>query len=152
MVAVPAISTVPPVTLKLAVEASAPIVTEFGTVTIPLLEESATVAPPAGAGPESVTEQLDATPDATDVGEHCNVDTLRDGETGGGAGVSEILAPVPETAIAAPLGSTPVTLLSGSETEPLAAAVSVAVTTATTPLPIVLEFKPYARHVAIPAA
>jgi len=53
-----------------------------------------------------------------------------------------MLAPVPEIAIGVPLGSTPETLLSGSEIEPLALGAIVAFTTATTPLLIVLEFKP----------
>jgi hypothetical protein len=73
-------------TVKVALLAPAGTVTLDGTLAAPLLLESATIAPPAGAGPLSVTVPVeDCRPPIT-------LEGLRDSEArvggGGGAGVT----------------------------------------------------------------
>jgi len=62
-----------------------------------------------------------------------------------------MVPPLPESASATPFASTAASLLIGIESDPLAVDVIAAVTTATTPLPIVPEFVLKAIHVTIPA-
>jgi hypothetical protein len=77
------------VTLKLALVAPAGTVTLAGTAAAALLLESATTAPPAGAGPFRETVPLEALPPVTLVG-------LRPSEeTTGGNTVSEAVRVVP---------------------------------------------------------
>ena len=76
-------------TLKLALVAPAGTVTLAGTAAAALLLESATCAPPAGAGPFRVTVPVEALPPVTLVG-------LRPSdETTGGSTVSEALRVAP---------------------------------------------------------
>jgi len=73
-------------TVKVAVEPPAGTATLEGTLAVPLLLESATCAPPAGAGPLSVTVPVeDCAPPTTLVG--FSVSEERVG-AGGGAGVT----------------------------------------------------------------
>jgi hypothetical protein len=63
-----------------------------------------------------------------------------------------IVPPVPVTSAFVPLGNEPITLLIGSESgEALLVGESVAVTTATTPLPMAAAFIPDATHAKVPA-
>ena len=55
-------------TTKVALAAPAPTVTLGGTLAAPLLLESATCAPPVGAGPLNVTVPVEEFPPATLVG------------------------------------------------------------------------------------
>jgi len=66
-------------------------VTEAGSVSDVLFDESATADPPAGAACESVTVQVDVPPEATVVGVHCNAVTL----AGGGVTVMEVVVEPP---------------------------------------------------------
>ena len=61
--------------MNVLIVAFAAIVTLVGTVATALLLPSVTSAPPAGAGPFSVTVPVDALPPRTDVG--LNVTELR---------------------------------------------------------------------------
>ena len=61
--------------MNVAPEAPAGTVTEVGTPTIVLFDERATMEPPAGAGAEIVTVQVELAPDATVAGEHVRLDT-----------------------------------------------------------------------------
>jgi hypothetical protein len=78
------LDTVPAVALKFAVVAPAATVTDAGTVSAPLFEESATEAPPVSAARFRVTVQVEAEPGATELGKH---DKL---VTAGGPGVTVI--------------------------------------------------------------
>lgn len=71
--------------LKLALVAPAGTVTVAGTEAAPLLSESATCAPPAGAGPFSVTVPVTAVPPVTLAG------LTFSAETAGGSTVSDTL-------------------------------------------------------------
>lgn len=74
------------VTVKVALVAPAPTVTLDGTLaTVVLLLESVTCAPPAGAGPLSVTVPVDEFPPVTLVGLSVNEESVG---AGGGAGVT----------------------------------------------------------------
>src|SRR6202158_5694186 len=80
-------------TVKVAVVAPAGPATLEGTLAAPLLLESATCAPPAGAGPLSVTVPVeDCTPPITLVGFSVSEETVG---SGGGATVSvaDLVAP-----------------------------------------------------------
>jgi hypothetical protein len=83
--------TVPPLAEKLAVVDPAAMVTDAGTVSAGLLAETATIDPPEGANPESVTVQVDVAPEARVPGEHCNADTV----TGAGIIVSAAVLETP---------------------------------------------------------
>ena len=76
------LATVPAVAVKLVVVAPAPTVTEAGTPSAALLEDSPTEAPPVNAAEVNVTVQVDVAPDATEFGAH---DTP---ETAGAGGVT----------------------------------------------------------------
>ena len=69
------LDTVPAVALKFAVVAPAATVTDAGTVSAALLEESPTDAPPVRAARFSVTVQLEAEPGPMELGEHDRPDT-----------------------------------------------------------------------------
>jgi hypothetical protein len=75
--------------LKLALVAPAATVTPAGTVTAALLLESVTCAPPAGAGPSSVTVPVAALPPVRVVGVRLSDETL------GGITVSEVVSVAP---------------------------------------------------------
>ena len=87
------LDTVPAVALKVAVVAPAVTVTDAGTVRAALFEESPTDAPPVSAAELSVTVQVEAAPDATELGEHDKFDTAGDG----GVTVTEAVFEVPFT-------------------------------------------------------
>ena len=63
------------VAVKFAVVAPAVTVTEAGTVSAALFEESPTEAPPVKAADVNVTVQLEVAPDTTELGEHDTPDT-----------------------------------------------------------------------------
>ncbi len=71
--------------MNVAVVAPAATLTEAGTVSAPLLLESATAAPPEGAAAERVTVQDDDAPDAMLEGEHWT--ELSEGSAGGAVAV-----------------------------------------------------------------
>jgi len=72
--------------VNVALVAPAGTVTLEGTLAVPLLLESATCAPPAGAGPLSVTVPVeDCTPPITLVGFSVSEESVG---AGGGAGVT----------------------------------------------------------------
>ena len=58
------------VALKVVDEDPAEIVVDVGTITAELLLDKAVTAPPAGAGPESVTVQVLEAPPVTVAGAH----------------------------------------------------------------------------------
>jgi hypothetical protein len=66
------LDTVPAVAVKLAVVAPEATVTEAGTGSAALLDESPTEVPPAAAACDNVTVQVEVAPDTTDFGEHCS--------------------------------------------------------------------------------
>jgi hypothetical protein len=83
-----AVVTVAVVTEKVAVVDPAPIVTFAGTVATPLLLDSVTTIPPAGAAPDSVTVPVAEVPPVTLVG----LSVSDDNDTGGGTGVTVSVA------------------------------------------------------------
>ncbi len=88
-VAVCSLVTALAVALKAAVNEFAATVTEAGTVTAVMFEESATAEPPAGAAAETVTVQVEVARDAIAAGAHRRVDMAT------GATVSVAVAEVP---------------------------------------------------------
>jgi hypothetical protein len=68
--------TTPAEAVNAAVEAPGCTVTETGTVTKGLFEESATIDPLAAAGAEIVTVQAEVAPEAMVAGEHVRLDTV----------------------------------------------------------------------------
>jgi hypothetical protein len=70
--------TVPAVAAKLAVVALADTVTEAGTVSAELFEESPTEAPPVGAADVRVTVHVEVAPDTTGFGEQDKPETAGD--------------------------------------------------------------------------
>src|SRR5437016_5447020 len=68
-------------TVKVWVVAPAGTATLVGTLAAPLLLESATCAPPAGAGPPSVTVPVEAFPPVTVVGFSANEERETAGAT-----------------------------------------------------------------------
>ena len=76
------LATVPAVAIKFATVAPAATVTDAGTVSAALFEESPTEAPPARAADVSVTVQEEVAADVTELGEHDKP------ETAGGGGIT----------------------------------------------------------------
>jgi len=68
-------ATVPAVAVKFAVVAPAATITDAGTVSAALFEESPTEAPPARAADVSVTVQEEVAPEVTELGEHDKPET-----------------------------------------------------------------------------
>ena len=86
------ITTIDVLTVKVALALPAGMVTMDGTLAAPLLLESMTCAPPAGAGPLSVTVPVEnCTPPTTLVGFSVSEATVM----GGGVTVSEAVRVVP---------------------------------------------------------
>jgi len=86
------ITTIDVLTVKVALTLPAGMVTMDGTLAAPLLLESMTCAPPAGAGPLSVTVPVEnCTPPTTLVGFSVSEATVM----GGGVTVSEAVRVVP---------------------------------------------------------
>jgi hypothetical protein len=86
------ITTIDVLTVKVALTLPAGMVTMDGTLAAPLLLESMTCAPPAGAGPLSVTVPVeDCRPPTTLVGFSVSEETVM----GGGVTVSEAVRVVP---------------------------------------------------------
>ena len=86
------ITTIDVLTVKVALALPAGMVTMDGTLAAPLLLESMTCAPPAGAGPLSVTVPVeDCRPPTTLVGFSVSEATVM----GGGVTVSEAVRVVP---------------------------------------------------------
>ena len=86
-------TTIDVLTVKLALVLPAGTVTLEGTLAAPLSLESMTCAPPAGAGPLSVTVPVeDPTPPTTLVGFRVSEETVG---RGGGVTVSEAVCVVP---------------------------------------------------------
>jgi hypothetical protein len=83
-----AVVTVTVVTLNVAVVAPCATVTLAGTVAAPLLLDSDTVAPPAGAALVSVTVPVDDAPPVTLVG----LSVIEDSDAGGGTGITVSVA------------------------------------------------------------
>ena len=69
-------ATVPAVAVKLAVVAPDATVTDPGTVSAALFEESPTDEPPAGAVCDNVTVQVEVPPDTTADGEQVKLETV----------------------------------------------------------------------------
>ena len=65
----------PAVAVNVAVEVPPGTVTEAGTLTKVLFDDSATTEPLEGAGAEIVTVQVEFAPEATVAGEHVRLDT-----------------------------------------------------------------------------
>jgi hypothetical protein len=65
----------PAVAVNVAVEVPPATVTEAGTLTKVLFDDSATTEPLEGAGAEIVTVQVEFAPEATVAGEHVRLDT-----------------------------------------------------------------------------
>ena len=84
IVATVAVVTVTVVTVNVAVVAPAATVTFAGTVADPVLLDSVTIAPPAGAALVSVTVPVDEVPPVTLVG----LSASEDSDAGGGGGVT----------------------------------------------------------------
>jgi hypothetical protein len=66
----------PAVAVNVAVEVPPGTVTEAGTLTKVLFDDSATTEPLEGAGAEIVTVQVEFAPEATVAGEHVRLDTV----------------------------------------------------------------------------
>lgn len=132
----------PAVAVNVADVAPADTVTDPGTVSALLLEESVTVAFPLGAGAESVTVQVDLVPAASVVGEHCS---LRPADR------TVTVPPVPPTVVALPLGKAPKSPVMEIGTEvPALAVPKLTVAVATVPLPMTLAFMPVPTHLTAP--
>jgi hypothetical protein len=131
--------TVPAVAVNVAEDAPAATVTEAGTPTAVLFEESATAAAEEAAA-LSVTVQVEAAPELTLAGEHA---TELNAAAEPGAAVTP--PPVAVAATVPPAGEAPRALPT-----PIAADVAPGArltdTVATTPLPITVELTPESRH------
>jgi hypothetical protein len=132
--------TVPAVAVKLAVVEFAATVTDDGVVSAELLSDMLTAVPPLGAAAESVTVQVEAAPDAKLVGVHWSAET---------AGSEPTVPPLPETIRFEPFPMLPHTLFI-EIVPPALAGATVAVTTATTPVLMLLLFIPLATQVMEP--
>jgi hypothetical protein len=128
------------VAVKVAVVLPDPTVTEAGTLNAAALSDSATTAPPAGAGVFSETVHVDDPPVLSDAGAQ-----LRALRVGRGDATVVTVPPVPVSDSGLPKASTPnifVTLI-GVLTAPEAI---VTLTTATTPFCITVVFRPVSRQ------
>src|SRR5262249_55208757 len=76
---------------RLPDDAHAATVTDAVTVNAELFEETATADPPAGAAFDKVTVQFEVPPDTTELGEHCNAETV----AGVDVTVTDVLAELP---------------------------------------------------------
>ena len=132
---------VPALAVNVAVVAPAATVTDAGTVSAALLLDKATEAEADGAM-ESPTVQVDVAPDSTELGRHCSVETV---------GATLMTPPLPVSARNVPseAAATVLPIVRVSE-DCVLDGDTVAVTTATTPLAIVLAFMPLAKHVTDP--
>lgn len=130
----------PAVAVKVAEEDPADTVTDPGTFSSPLLLDSETVAPPAGAAWLKVTVQVEVFPELRVVGLH--VTALK------AAGVITTTLPaVPFRVREVPEGDAPRVFVTPMGTVPVAVAESVTLTTATAPFGIAVLFRPETRHV-----
>jgi hypothetical protein len=117
---------VPAVAVKFADEDPAGTITEAGTLSIALLLESDTIAPPAEAGCAKVTVQVEVLAELRLVGLHAT--------PGRGFGrTSDMFPPVPLAAILLPSGAAATTPVTAIVTVPEAAPESVTLTTAAVP-------------------
>ena len=118
----------------------APTFTDAGTAKLVELDPSATVTPPVPAGPLKLTVQVDVPAELTEAGLHDRELTVT--ETAG----IVIVPLMGETATEAPASEAPRALATaiGAVVAPL---VNVTVTTATTPLEIILELMPEAMQI-----
>jgi hypothetical protein len=82
------LDTVPAVAVKFAVVVPAATITEAGTVSAALLEESPTEAPPVSAAEDNVTVQVELAPDVTELGAHDKFESVGTG----GVTVTEAVA------------------------------------------------------------
>jgi len=130
------------VAVKVAVVEPAATATEAGTVRALLLLDSATVRPPLGAATETVTVHVDEAPEVTVAGWQLSAETVS--PTAMEPPVAVMASKLPSAATATALLMASVSSVSVLELE------TVAVTTARTPLPIVLAFGPEARQVTDP--
>lgn len=136
---------VPARALNVAEVDPAATVIEAGRVSAGLLLESAIVAFPLGAAPESVTVHVDVAPEPKVLGEHCKLPILTwDDRT-------ETVPPVPLTIVTLPVGDAPaVPVREIGSTEPLVAMPRATVAVATVPLPIGVAFIPLATQLTDP--
>jgi hypothetical protein len=141
IVAVWDVVTAAALTVKLALVAPADTETEAGTVTLALLPDRVTEAPPLGAAVLNVAVQVAVPGVLIVVGVH-----VSDVMVVVVVPVPVMVPPVPDNVRAEPVGSEAnvfVTLTDVLATlEPI-----VMFTTATTPFAIIVEFMPVARHV-----
>ena len=118
---------VPAVAVKFADEDPAGTITEADTLTIGLLLESDTIAPPAGAGWAKVTVQVEVLDEFRLVGLHATL-------CRGFARTTDMLPPVPLAETLLPLAAAATTPVTPIVTVPEAALESVTLTTANVPL------------------
>jgi hypothetical protein len=121
------------VAVKVPLVAPAVTVRLAGTVTLALLLDSATLAPPLGAVALSVTVQVDVPRETTLAGLQFRLPT----------GTITMIPPVPDPGIDEPAALTGVTLATETGADvTLVPTTMVNVTTATTPLLMVVSFMP----------
>lgn len=94
MIALVPLDTVVVLTMKLAEMAPAGTVTFVGTLAAPLLLESITTAPPAGAGPLKASVACDVRPPATVVGFSCSEASVGRGDGSPPPAFAQYIAPV----------------------------------------------------------
>ena len=142
--------TEPAVAVKVMLFVPGETATEEGITTAAESLDSTTVKPSGGATPVSVSVQVELSGVITADG----VQTKLLGVIGGGCQSCTARAlSKPATPVAVPSGNTPIVVLTAIGTEALLVdAASVAVTTATISLAMVVEFMPTARQVKDPFA
>jgi hypothetical protein len=129
--------------VKVAEEDPGPIVMDGGTVAAAFELDKPTAAPPAGADPDNTTVQVLEMPPWTVEGLQLSEDKL--GPANGPDTV--IVPPVPATVSPPPAAPTPKRLLKAIDAVD---ATLVKVIDATTPLKMIVEFTPVAKHVYDP--
>jgi hypothetical protein len=134
---------VPAVAVKFADEDPAGTITEAGTLSIALLLESDTIAPPAVAGCAKVTVQVEVLAEFRLVGSHATL--FR-----GFGRPSVMFPPVPLAETLLPSGAAATTRVTPIGTVPEAAPESVTLTTATVPFAMALWLSPATRQVEEP--